>query len=1197
MNICNFLKPGKRCGHTQSSSQSSKSLSDRFLRFCSDFKPDEMMSNNTTTELNVDTAEIQPILHENETLNGMLSRFVEIKRDQYKWISSSEETLRTLWNVSSDSKTQSHPDLPLRQTLLRLKRDFSRTIKAERELLRNFSIACGLTLNDMPKYYFRGYDHDSPVAKKQRERVAAFAKSEADESKPLRLMRKLRSILPYRKVESGIIQQQKELESLRSETKRLQDLCAELTKESTEQKERLLEKHGALRMKYEDICRELLKEREVTQLLRKDYEWHTTRLNTTIRVHEEKISQIMNENERLRARVERDSNLPKDLIREQDVFAQQREILRRSEAEESVLRNASMNQTEQIIAYETEYERLKRELSNECSGFRELVERSQYVENESMKQVESNLLQLRNERETNQLLANEITKKNNQILFLQNERENSQQAEIEITSLRSRVEIQAVREEKHKKENEKLRKDSIQLDEVRNALSVAISNHEMMTSRLRKEHSEMKRERDLARNEREKALKVRDEALRLRSSAEIEASLIRERSERTLDHAKQLVFTQRCALLEEKSRLRGKIAESESNAFQSLEIAAQTRRDEMKSELEEETRRVSSKYVKQSNRRLKALENETRREIQEMEAIQLERRERKNRQVRAEAANMLCEQDEIYECMQRDVNTFLESILEECTSRRVAEDVAETVRLRHVEMRAYAATKIHSPEQSTERVRDAVLVASRRALSIQQKQCERTQRQERERVVEETHTVSRLRQEVRKEVELCEETVSRLRQDVRSEVELREEAVSRLRQDAKSEMELREEAVSRLSSELNLESDQLVETENKCVALNLSSRNLEFERNKLEARIQEELCEVSTLKQAMNRESLCARHCENEESMYKSLHRTEVESSTHLSCELTEMTSKLQIKTSHLRRNLLRNLLQVKRKRLLRYAMGAMIRSKHILSSLEIMSRRRRRSFIAHFFKAWQLSGLCAAKRERQVALEDRTRAQEAFTRDRAKYKSAVRRLRDDYQTRLEQNQQNLLSQFKQHSVREIKHFELTLTQAMSRFKDKITDQSDRVNSATCSLSCLGEELLRAKQNLHLTKRKLVQAREEAELNMKKYEDTLTHMRIVEASAERRRRRWIGGTTERKEQDLEEEMKEEEQKTVETEKSSTVVAVHHDAPSQQKTPKRTRRPRVRIPDIAIQKSESGASPSMRASNIRKSIFDVLSHFD
>ena len=140
------------------------------------------------------------------------------------------------------------------------------------------------------------------------------------------------------------------------------------------------------------------------------------------------------------------------MIREQDVFAQQREILRRSEAGESVLRNASMNQTEQIIAYETEYERLKRELSNECSGFRELVERSQYVENESMKQVESNLLQLRNERETNQLLANEITKKNNQILFLQNERENSQQAEIEITSLRSRVEIQAVREEKQKKE-------------------------------------------------------------------------------------------------------------------------------------------------------------------------------------------------------------------------------------------------------------------------------------------------------------------------------------------------------------------------------------------------------------------------------------------------------------------------------------------------------------------------------------------------------------------------------------------------------------------------------------------------------------------------------------------------------------------------------------------------------------------------
>ena len=62
-----------------------------------------------------------------------------------------------------------------------------------------------------------------------------------------------------------------------------------------------------------------------------------------------------------------------------------------------------------------------------------------------------------------------------------------------------------------------------------------------------------------------------------------------------------------------------------------------------------------------------------------MEAIQLKRRERNDREIRAEAANMLCEQDEIYEYMQRDVNDFLESTLAECTySKRVAEDVSET---------------------------------------------------------------------------------------------------------------------------------------------------------------------------------------------------------------------------------------------------------------------------------------------------------------------------------------------------------------------------------------------------------------------------------------------------------------------------------------------------------------------------------------
>ena len=92
----------------------------------------------------------------------MLVRFVEIKRDQYKFISNSEATLRDLWSKENLSREEEHPDLPLRQTLLRLKREFSRTIKSERELLRNFSIACGLSATEMPKYYFRGYDLDSP---------------------------------------------------------------------------------------------------------------------------------------------------------------------------------------------------------------------------------------------------------------------------------------------------------------------------------------------------------------------------------------------------------------------------------------------------------------------------------------------------------------------------------------------------------------------------------------------------------------------------------------------------------------------------------------------------------------------------------------------------------------------------------------------------------------------------------------------------------------------------------------------------------------------------------------------------------------------------------------------------------------------------------------------------------------------------
>ena len=270
-----------------------------------------------STELNVNTNSAEPVLYESETLNGMLIRFVEIKRDQYRWIANSETALRSLWSSEKD-----HSDLPLRQTLLRLKREFSRTIKSERELLRNFSIACGLSTTEMPKYYFRGYDLDSPVARKQRERVAAFEKSEANETKPLKLMRKLRSILPYRKIQQrkSDAEMLKEIESLRSETKRLEDMCSELTKESVNQKKRLLEKHGALRMKYEEMCREFMKEKEDRKTITKDHEWHTTRLNSTVRVLEEKIHTIMGENERLRARLERDSNLAKvhdDMMQEQ----------------------------------------------------------------------------------------------------------------------------------------------------------------------------------------------------------------------------------------------------------------------------------------------------------------------------------------------------------------------------------------------------------------------------------------------------------------------------------------------------------------------------------------------------------------------------------------------------------------------------------------------------------------------------------------------------------------------------------------------------------------------------------------------------------------------------------------------------------------------------------------------------------------
>lgn len=125
-----------------------------------------MNEESSPSLLNVDTSQPPtPILYKNETLDGMLIRFVEIKRDQYKWITHSEESLRSLWKVPS-SNSESATDLRLRQLLLSLKREFSRTIKSERQLLRDFSIACGLSIKEIPKYFSRGYDIDSPVARR-----------------------------------------------------------------------------------------------------------------------------------------------------------------------------------------------------------------------------------------------------------------------------------------------------------------------------------------------------------------------------------------------------------------------------------------------------------------------------------------------------------------------------------------------------------------------------------------------------------------------------------------------------------------------------------------------------------------------------------------------------------------------------------------------------------------------------------------------------------------------------------------------------------------------------------------------------------------------------------------------------------------------------------------------------------------------
>ena len=61
------------------------------------------MKNNT--ELKVATG-ADPVLYESETLSGMLIRFVEIKRDQYKWISNSERVVYSIDQISGSRKVR-----------------------------------------------------------------------------------------------------------------------------------------------------------------------------------------------------------------------------------------------------------------------------------------------------------------------------------------------------------------------------------------------------------------------------------------------------------------------------------------------------------------------------------------------------------------------------------------------------------------------------------------------------------------------------------------------------------------------------------------------------------------------------------------------------------------------------------------------------------------------------------------------------------------------------------------------------------------------------------------------------------------------------------------------------------------------------------------------------------------------------------
>lgn len=337
------------------------------------------------------------------------------------------------------------------------------------------------------------------------------------------------------------------------------------------------------------------------------------------------------------------------------------------------------------------------------------------------------------------------------------------------------------------------------------------------------------------------------------------------------------------------------------------------------------------------------------------------------------------------------------------------------------------------------------------------------------------------------------------------------------------------------------------------------------------------------------------------------LHKRNLKKIEDVSERLRETKEKMQIHVKRSRCVILCNVLNSKRKRLLRFAMHRMIRSNRIASSLENISRHRRYAELKRFFRSWkyflEVSVLSrrldnekqireTEEKECRIVLKERDLAREAFDRDRRNYESALLRLRDDYRSSLSKRNMTTMSRIRESSAILTKQYESVLNRTASRVNNEISAHSNRVQLVSASLVLLREELVKAKSELYHTKRKLGQAHEEAEVNMKKYEDVLTHMRIVEASAERRCRRWIDDGIERKEkEEREEKMRLIEHGTtlpvVSSEMAKTTKAMcdssltkHH--------------PRsVRAPKIPIQKSESGASPSMRASNIRKSIFSIL----